>query len=62
MTIPLNTLLIMTLLKTLISVTLIIKDFTLNWFYLWMTLLLTVNEKLASWIAGEEARAMFAYM
>jgi len=61
MTIPLNTLLVMTLLKTLINVTLIIKDFTFNWFYLWMTLIITINEKLASWIAGEEARAVFAF-
>ncbi len=44
------------LIIALINAALLIKEVTYNWFYLQMTLLITVKvyTKLASWIAGEE--------
>ncbi len=50
-----RTILIKTLLITSINATLLITCFIYFWFYLKLILLLAVNEKLASWIAGEES-------
>ncbi len=55
MTLLRMTLLVMTVLVTLIDVTLLLTDFTYHWFYLKRTLLVTVNIKVESWIAAEEA-------
>ena len=50
--------LIKTLLVILIDDTIHITDWLIS---LIMTLLITVNKKLASWIAGEQAKAVLAF-